>query len=132
MIVGVAIDLVDVERIENAWNRFGRRFVDRILLPDEAAYCVSHKNPAPFIAARFAAKEAVSKAFGVGIGPSLGWHDIEVRRKESGAPYVVMHGKGQDLLIQLNANVIHLSITHTRENSAAVAILERVSPITGA
>jgi holo-[acyl-carrier protein] synthase len=132
MIIGLGIDLVEVRRIENAWKRFGQRFVDRILLPDELAYCVSHKNPAPFIAARFAAKEAVSKAFGTGIGVSLGWHDIEVRHKESGAPYVALHGKGQDLLAHLKANVVHLSLTHTATNSAAVAILERISHITDA
>ena len=132
MIIGVGIDLVEVQRIENAWKRFGDRFVNRILLADELAYCVSHKNPAPFIAARFAAKEAVSKAFGTGIGVSLGWHDIEVRHKESGAPYVSLHGKGQDLLAQLKANTIHLSLTHTATNSGAVAILERISHITDA
>jgi holo-[acyl-carrier protein] synthase len=132
MIVGVGIDLVEVERIEHAWKRFGDRFVNRILLPDETAYCMTHKNPAPFIAVRFAAKEAISKAFGTGIGPSLGWHDVEVRRKDSGAPYVILHGKGQELLGTLKANVVHLSLTHTAKNSIAVAILERISHITDA
>ena len=132
MIIGVGIDLVEVPRIENAWKRFGQRFVDRILLPDESSYCMTHKNPASSLAARFAAKEAVSKAFGTGIGPSLGWHDIEVRRKESGAPYIILHGKGLELLTRLNANVVHLSLTHTATNSAAVAIIERVANITNA
>jgi holo-[acyl-carrier protein] synthase len=132
MIVGVGIDLVEVQRIENAWKRFGDRFVNRILLPDEIAYCVSHKNPGPFLAARFAAKEAISKAFGTGIGPSLGWHDMEVRHKESGAPYVALHGKGQQLFADHKANQIHLSLTHTATNAAAVAVLERLSHITDA
>jgi holo-[acyl-carrier protein] synthase len=132
MIVGIGIDLVEVQRIENAWKRFGDRFLGRILLPEETAYCLTHKSPAPFLAARFAAKEAVSKAFGTGIGPSLGWHDIEVRHKESGAPYIIMHGKGQDLLQARNANVVHISLTHTATNSAAVAILERIAEITDA
>jgi holo-[acyl-carrier protein] synthase len=132
MIIGVGIDLVEVQRIENAWKRFGDRFLGRILLPDEIAYCMAHKNPAPFLAARFAAKEAVSKAFGTGIGPLLGWHDIEVRRKESGQPYAEIHGKGQELLTRMKANVVHLSLTHTAGHSAAVAILERISHITDA
>jgi holo-[acyl-carrier protein] synthase len=132
MIVGVGIDLVEAPRIENAWKRFGDRFINRILLPDEIAYCLGHKNPTPFIAARFAAKEAVSKAFGTGIGPLLGWHDIEVRHKESGAPYVLLHGKGQELFAEHKANVIHLSLTHTATNAAAVAILEQISQITDA
>ena len=132
MIVGLGIDLVDTERIESAWKRFGERFVNRILLEDEKAYCLSHHNPATFIAARFAAKEAVSKALGTGLGPLLGWHDIEVRHKESGAPYVELHGKGQDLLSQVKANTIHLTLTHTATNSIAMAIVERISHLTDA
>ena len=132
MIVGVGIDLVETERIENAWKRFGERFVNRILSVGEKEYCLSHRNPAPFIAARFAAKEAVSKALGTGIGPLLGWQDIEVRRKESGAPYIELHGKGQELLAQLKANVVHLTLTHTATNSIAMAIVERISHITDA
>jgi holo-[acyl-carrier protein] synthase len=132
MIVGIGIDVVEVQRIESAWKRFGARFADRILLPDESSYCLAHRNPAAFLAARFAAKEAVSKAFGTGIGPEIGWHDIEVRRRDSGQPYVALHGKGQDLFLRHKANVLHLSLTHTATNSAAVAILERVSNLTDA
>jgi holo-[acyl-carrier protein] synthase len=132
MIVGLGIDLVETERIESAWKRFGDRFLSRILLEDEKTYCMSYRNPAPFIAARFAAKEAVSKALGSGIGPLLGWQDIEVRHKQSGAPYVELHGKGQELLSQLKANVIHLTLTHTATNSIAMAIVERIAPITDA
>lgn len=132
MIVGVGIDLVDVARIESTWQRHGDRFLSRILVPDEAAYCKSHRNPAPFIAARFAAKEAVSKAFGTGIGAALGWHNIEVRRRDSGQPYVVMHGKGAELLALHKANQIHISITHTATQAVVVAILEQVDRLTGA
>jgi len=130
MIVGLGIDLVEVARIEAVWKKFGARFLDRILVPDETAYCVAHKNPAVFIAARFAAKEAISKAFGTGIGPSLGWHDIEIRHKETGQPYVVLHGKGLELFVSMKANVVHISLTHTATNAGAVAILEQVSHLT--
>lgn len=132
MIVGIGVDLVEVERIESAWKRFGDRFLNRVLLADETAYCLSHKSPAPFIAARFAAKEAVSKAFGTGIGAHLGWHDIEVRHKSSGAPFVVFHGKGQDLFLSLRANVVHLTLSHTATNAVAVAVLENISHLTDA
>jgi holo-[acyl-carrier protein] synthase len=132
MIVGIGIDMVEVARIETSWKRFGARFLERILLPEEASYCLSHRNPAPFIAARFAAKEAVSKAFGTGIGTALGWRDIEVRHKESGQPYVTLHGKGETLFTTVNANVLHLSLTHTATNAAAVAVLERISLLTDA
>jgi holo-[acyl-carrier protein] synthase len=132
MIVGVGIDLVEVERIERAYAKFGERFLSRVLLPEEAAYCLSHRKPGPFIAGRFAVKEAVSKAFGTGIGARLGWQDIEVRRKESGEPYLMLHGKGQELLLARRANVVHISITHTDVSAAAVAIVEQIPTLTDA
>jgi len=124
MILGTGIDLIEVARIAASLEKFGDRLVNRILLPDELAYCRSHKNPAPFLAARFAAKEAVSKAFGTGIGAALGWQDIEVRRKESGAPFVVLHGRGQELFAARGARQLHLSLTHTEHYAAATAVLE--------
>jgi len=124
MILGTGIDLIEVSRIASSFEKFGTRFVNRILLPDEIAYCLSHKHPAPFLAARFAAKEAISKAFGTGIGAQLGWHDLEIRRKESGEPYVVLHGKGVELFTARRASGLHISLTHTENYAAATAILE--------
>src|SRR5215472_15368361 len=98
MIIGVGIDIIEVARIESSYERFGDRFLKRILLPNEIAYCLSHKSPGPFLAARFAAKEAISKAFGTGIGAQLGWQDMKVCRKESGEPFVILHGNGEKLL----------------------------------
>jgi holo-[acyl-carrier protein] synthase len=132
MIVGLGIDVVEVSRIDAILKKFGDRFLERILLPEEMAYCASHKSPGPFIAARFAAKEAVSKAFGTGIGAAIGWHDIEVRHKDSGEPYVVFHGKGLDLFVSRKANVIHLSLSHTAASAVAVAILEQISHLSDA
>ncbi len=124
MILGVGIDIIEVERIRASHERFGERFLKRILRPDEIGYCFTHAQPAPFLAARFAAKEAVSKAFGTGIGSQLGWQDIEVRRRNSGEPYVVLHGIGQELLARRAARILHLSLSHTAAHAAAVAILE--------
>jgi holo-[acyl-carrier protein] synthase len=124
MILGVGIDLIEVARIASSFEKFGERFVNRILLPDEIAYCLSHRKPAPFLAARFAAKEAVSKAFGTGIGASLGWQDMEIRRKKSGEPFVVLHGKGRDLFEARGAKSLHISLTHTENYAAVTAILE--------
>ena len=124
MILGVGIDIIEVARIQASHERFGQRFLKRVLRPDEVAYCLLHKNPAPFLAARFAAKEAVSKAFGTGIGSQLGWQDIEVKHRESGQPFVVLHGDGQKLLEQRGGRIVHLSLSHTENYAAAVAILE--------
>ena len=124
MILGTGIDIIEVSRIKESYEKFGERFLTRILHPAEIAYCVAHKNPAPFLAARFAAKEAISKAFGTGIGAQLGWQDMEVRKKESGEPYVVLHDKGANLLRERGAQNIHLTISHTVQHAVAMAILE--------
>jgi holo-[acyl-carrier protein] synthase len=124
MILGTGIDIIEVGRIASSYEKFGERFVNRILLPDEIAYCLSHKNPAPFLAARFAAKEAISKAFGTGIGAALGWQDMEVRRKASGEPFVVLHGKGEELFAARDAKRLLISLSHTANYAAATAILE--------
>jgi holo-[acyl-carrier protein] synthase len=124
MILGVGIDIIEVERIRASHEKFGERFLKRILRPEEIAYCFSHAQPAPFLAARFSAKEAISKAFGTGIGRQLGWQDMEVRRKESGQPYVVLHDNGQVLFDKLQARALHLSLSHTNFYASAVAILD--------
>ena len=124
MILGTGIDIIEVARIAASFERFGDRFVNRILLPDEIAYCLSHQAPGPFLAARFAAKEAISKAFGTGIGAALGWQDMEIRRKESGEPFVVLHGKGEQLFASRGAKRLLVSLSHTANHAAATAILE--------
>jgi holo-[acyl-carrier protein] synthase len=124
MILGLGIDLIEVARIESSYERFGERFLNRILHPAEIAYCLSHKAPGPFLAARFAAKEAISKAFGTGIGAQLGWHDMEVGRKPSGEPYVILHGAGQKLLEARGGRVVLLSLSHTQTHATAVAVLD--------
>jgi len=124
MILGIGIDIIEVGRIQASYERFGERFLNRILHPAEISYCLSHKAPAPFLAARFAAKEAISKAFGTGIGAQLGWQDMEVRRKESGEPFVILHEAGQRLLQARGARVVLISLSHTQAHAAAVAILE--------
>jgi holo-[acyl-carrier protein] synthase len=124
LILGSGIDIIEVQRVEAACEKFGDRFLRRILRPSELAYCLSHKSPGPFLAARFAGKEAISKAFGTGIGRQLGWQDMEICRKDSGEPYVVLHGKGQTLLRERGGRIVHLSLSHTAKLATAIAILE--------
>ncbi|MGA3163904.1 MAG: holo-ACP synthase [Verrucomicrobiota bacterium] len=124
MILGVGIDIIEVTRIQASHKRFGGRFLNRVLLADEIAYCLTYKKPAPFIAARFAAKEAISKAFGTGIGAALGWRDMEIRRKKSGEPFVVLHGKGKRLFKSRRAKRLLISLSHTRDYAAVMAVLE--------
>lgn len=124
MILGSGIDIVEVARVEAVRQKHGERFLKRILHPGEIAYCLSHKSPGPFLAARFAGKEAISKAFGTGIGGQLGWQDMEIARKESGEPYVILHGKGLEMLARRGARSVHISLSHTEKHATAVAILE--------
>ena len=124
MILGTGIDIIEVSRIQSSFARFGERFLQRILRPAEIAYCLSHQRPAPILSARFAAKEAISKAFGTGIGAQLGWQDLEIGRKESGAPFVILHDKGLALLAQRQGRIVHLSLSHTENYAAAMAVLE--------
>jgi holo-[acyl-carrier protein] synthase len=126
VILGVGIDIIEVARIQSSYERFGERFLNRILHPNEIGYCLSHRLPGPFLAARFAAKEAISKAFGTGIGAQLGWQDMEVGRKDSGEPFVILHQRGQILVRERNARVVLISLSHTQDHAAAVAVLESV------
>ena len=124
MILGIGVDLVEVARIEQSIARHGEAFLHRVFTADEIAYCAKMKSPAPHYAARFAAKEAVSKAFGTGIGAQLGWRDIEVRRDESGKPSIVLHGGGADFAKARGARTIHLSLSHTAACAVAQVVIE--------
>ena len=124
MILGVGIDIIEVARISASLEKFGERFGEKILLPAEKEYCLAHAHPAPFVAARFAAKEAISKAFGTGIGASLGWRDMEIAHKPTGEPFVVLHGKGKELFAARKAKQLLVSISHTDNYAAVTAVLE--------
>jgi holo-[acyl-carrier protein] synthase len=124
MILGLGMDLIEVARVAASLGRHGDRFLTRILRPEEIAYCRSCPAPAPPVAARFAAKEAVAKAFGTGIGAQLGWLDIEIGRRADGAPFVILHGAGAALLAARGGRAVHVSLTHTRGHAAAVAVIE--------
>ena len=122
-ILGTGIDIVEIARIAASIERHGDRFLARIFTAAERTYCAGMKAPHPFYAARFAAKESVAKAFGTGITGQLGWQDIEVRRKASGAPFVVLHGKGAATAKRLGIVEIHLSLSHSEHYAIAHAVV---------
>ena len=96
-VLGIGVDLVENARIQHSLDRFGERFLHRVFTPGEIEYSQSMKFPARHLAARFAAKEAVSKAFGTGIGKAMGWKEIDVHRKPSGEPFVILEGGAKKL-----------------------------------
>ncbi len=122
-ILGIGIDVVEVERIEAALNRFGERFLHRVFCDGEIFYCQSMKRPAVHLAARFAAKEAVSKAFGTGIGREMGWRDIEVLRDDRGRPVIALHETGQRTAQSRGVCEVLVSLSHTDNYAAANAII---------
>jgi holo-[acyl-carrier protein] synthase len=124
MILGLGTDITEIARVTSSLERFGESFLNRILRPEEIAYCRTHKHIAQPVAARFAAKEAISKAFGTGIGAELAWHDMEICRQESGAPFVILHGGGKTLFTAHGAKQLLITLSHTQNYATAVAILE--------
>jgi len=122
-ILGIGVDLVEVARLEQSISRQGERFLQRVFTANEIAYCSAMKSPGPNYAARFAAKEAVAKAFGTGLGAQLSFQDIEVRRKASGEPYVVLHGEGAKLARRRGVRQILLSLSHTASYAVAQVVI---------
>jgi holo-[acyl-carrier protein] synthase len=123
-ILGIGIDVVDCDRIENSIERFGDRFLQRVFTAGEIAYSKSMKFPARHFAARFAAKEALSKAFGTGIGRSMGWRDLDVQKKESGEPFVVLSGGAEKMAKDRGVGKIRISLSHTDHVGMATIVLE--------
>jgi holo-[acyl-carrier protein] synthase len=121
-ILGIGVDIVEIARLDGAIQRQGKPLIDRCFLPTEQAYCNQQREPGRCYAARFAAKEAVSKALGTGIGAHLGWLSIEVRRKASGEPFVVLLGEGAETARRLGVTEIFLSLSHSEHYAVANAV----------
>ena len=121
-IFGIGIDVVEVDRIASAIERHGEPFLAKLFTAGERAYCDGQKNPALHYAARFAAKEAVSKALGTGIGGQAGWLDLEITRDPAGAPKLAMRGAAAGFALENGITEIQISLTHAREYAAANAI----------
>jgi holo-[acyl-carrier protein] synthase len=123
-VLGVGVDLVENARIEHSLERFGERFLKRVFTPGEIEYSQSMKFPARHLAARFAAKEAVSKAFGTGIGKAMGWKDIDVRRKASGEPFVVLEAGAKRLADERKVSKVFVTLSHTEHHAMAMVVVE--------
>lgn len=121
-IIGLGVDIVETARIKGAILRHGEVFLQRVFTADEIAYCSAMQDPNPFYAARFAAKEAVSKAFGTGIGGDMAFREIEVRRKESGEPYIVLTGAAAVTADHMGVKEVRVSLSHTENYAVANAL----------
>ncbi|MCK5580037.1 MAG: holo-ACP synthase [Candidatus Omnitrophica bacterium] len=116
MILGTGIDIIEVERIKNAIDRWGEHFLNHVFCDEEIAYAKKHKYPHQHFAARFAAKEAILKA--IGDNAHVSWKDMKILNDKNGKPYCVYSDKNFK-------NKIHLSISHTHDHATANAIITK-------
>jgi holo-[acyl-carrier protein] synthase len=124
VIVGLGLDIAEIDRIEAAIKRHGATFLERIYTPAEVAYCEKHKSKYERYAARFAAKEAAMKALGTGWSHGVRWRDIEVAREAGGKPTLLLAGAARDIADRLGVKNIALTITHSGNLALAEVIFE--------
>ena len=124
MIVGLGVDVAEVDRIEAAIKRHGKAFLKRVFTASETAYCERHKNKTERFAGRFAAKEAAMKALGTGWRRGVRWCDIEVTNQPGGKPTLRLAGAAGEHATRLGVKNISLSITHTGNLALAQVIFE--------
>ncbi len=125
VLVGLGCDLIDVQRIRDVLDRHGDRFLDRVFTEEERAYCFGMAHPHKHLAARWAAKEAISKTFTTGIGAELGWKSMSIYHGERSEPLVRLDEKGAALLAAAGANHVYVSLSHTETAAMAVAAIVR-------
>jgi len=125
MIVGLGIDIAEVDRIERAIRRYGERFLQRVFTAAEIEYCQSKANAFERFAGRFAAKEAAMKAIGTGWRRGVTWRDFEVVREPSGRPILRFSGVAAGFAERLGATRALVSISHTAAQAIAQVILEQ-------
>ena len=123
MIVGIGTDIAKVSRIEAAFTRSGERFARRILTENEYAVFAQRNYAASYLATRFAAKEAASKALGTGIG-QVSFHDMEIVNAPSGAPELHFYGSARRIQIERGIDTLHISLSDEKEYAQAFVILE--------
>jgi holo-[acyl-carrier protein] synthase len=121
--VGLGVDMVDIARVQAIYRRHKGRFLERLFTKAELAYCQRRTNPFPSLAARIAAKEAVAKAFGLGIGTVLSWTSVEVAVAPSGTPSILLDASAKKYLKKLKAKGVLISLSHTDTLAIAVATL---------
>ena len=121
MILGVGIDVVEIPRIEAAAKRWGQRFLDRVFTAGEQEYAARRGNPGQHFAVRFAAKEALYKALGGGVG--VAWKDIEVASMGA-KPTLVLAGKAKQIAADRSIENLHLSLSHSGHVAVAVVVVE--------
>ncbi|MGV3001286.1 holo-ACP synthase [Vibrio sp.] len=123
-IVGLGTDIADIERIDKSLQRSGQAFAERVLHPTELAIFHGLKQQGRYLAKRFAAKEAASKALGTGIACGVSFQHFEIENDELGKPMLTLHGKAKEIAQAQGVSQIHLSISDEKRYAMATVILE--------
>jgi holo-[acyl-carrier protein] synthase len=123
VVVGIGVDIVEVERIRRALEGSGA-MVRRVFTEEEIQYCTERKNRFQHFAGRFAAKEAALKALGTGWQEGIRWKDVEVVAGELGAPQIRLSGKARERFEKIGADRAHVTITHAEAYAVSVVLLE--------
>ena len=121
---GIGVDIVKVERVSAALERFGQRMEKRLFTEGELTYCRSHRDPLPHLAARFAAKEAAFKAIGTGLSGGVGWKHAEVHQPGGHQPRLEFHEVALERFRALGGEAVHLSLTHDGGFAVACVVIE--------
>lgn len=124
MIFGIGVDIVQIDRIERMYARFGERVARRLLTCHEFDQFQQRQHSVRFLATRFAAKEAVSKAFGTGIAGGIGFHSIEVKNDAGGKPQLQFYDAAQDFVRQQQITNSLLTLSDEKKYAVAMVVLE--------
>jgi len=124
VIYGIGTDIIEVKRIKKAVVRFGNRFIRRIFTEHEIRYCENKANSFQHFAVRFAAKEALLKAIGIGLRDGILWRQIEIRNDDLGKPQMFCSGICKKKLNELHVKSLHVSLSHIEKYGVATIILE--------
>ena len=125
MIYGIGIDLVNIKRMEKVIDRWDKRFISRVFTADEIDTCRKRAYPPSSYSLRFAAKEAFSKALGLGMKEGIKWRDIEVFNFPGGRPGLRVHGRSSEICIENNITGLHLSLSDDGDYGTAMVVLEK-------
>jgi holo-[acyl-carrier protein] synthase len=130
-VLGIGVDVIECSRIQRSIERFGDRFLHRVFTDGEIEYSMSMKFPERHLAARFAGKEAAAKAFGTGIGKAVGWRNIDIRKKESGEPFLAFSGPTQVFAAERGVTSALITLSHTENYAVACVVLEGAASQSG-
>ncbi|QQS37974.1 MAG: holo-ACP synthase [Ignavibacteriales bacterium] len=121
MVIGIGVDIIEIDRIKDSVDRFGERFLNKIYTKHELDYCLSKSNKYQHLAARFAAKEAVAKALATGWNKEFRWQNIEITNEPNGMPVVELTGKLKTFLSEDKS--LKITMSHSRDYVVCMAII---------